>query len=421
MKKMIFTLKKITLIIVIHLLLISNIFSQEFSEWRGPKRTGIYNETNLLKEWPENGPKLLWSIEGIYKGYSSISVANNTIYLTGVNDTVDVLIAVDLIGNIKWQTPFGRARIGSYPESRCTPTVENDRVYVSSGLGDVTCLNALTGKIIWTVKATEKFEGTIGRWGLAESLIIIDNKVVYSPGGKKTTMVALDKMTGETIWISKSMNDNPSYTSPLLIEKNNIKIIVTVTTNYVIGVAPGNGEILWSFDYDSYSKKGGRKNLTNTPLYNNDRIYVTSGYDHKSVMLDLSDNFKSVSLAWVDTVLDVHHGGVVHVDGYIYGANWINNGQGNWCCIEWETGKKQYDVKWKTKGSIIYADGMLYCYEEKTGYIALVEATPDGFNVISSFNINLGTGPHWSHPVIKNGILYIRHMDALMAFNIKIK
>ncbi len=413
-------MKKIALIIFIHLLLISNISSQEFIEWRGPGRTGVYNETNLLKEWPENGPELLWSIEGIYKGYSSVSIANNTIYLTGLNDTVDVLIAVDLKGNIKWQTPYGRARLAAYPESRSTATIENDRVYVSSGLGDVACLNALTGEIIWTVKATEKFEGTIGRWGLAESLIIIDNKVIYTPGGKKTTMVALDKMTGETIWMSESISDNPSYSSPLLIEKNDLKIIVSVTNNYVIGVSPENGEIFWDFKYGSYSKEGGRKNQTNTPLYYNDRIYITSGYDHKSVMLDLSENLKSVSLAWVDTVLDVHHGGVVLVDGYIYGANWINNGQGNWCCIDWATGKKQYEAEWKTKGSIIYADGMLYCYEEKTGYIALVKATPEGFDVISSFNITLGTGPHWSHPVIKDGVLYIRHMDALMAFNIKV-
>ena len=412
-------MKKILLILLI---LFSNFtYSQNIIDWRGPGRTGVYDETGLLKMWPEKGPKLLWSLENIFKGYSSISIANNTIYSTGINDTVDVLIAIDLKGNIKWQTPFGRARIGAYPESRCTPTVENDRVYVSSGLGDVTCLNALTGEVIWTVMASEEFEGTIGRWGLAESLIIIDNKVIYTPGGEKTTMVALDKMTGETIWMSESMDDNPSYSSPLLVEKNDIKIIVSVTNNYVIGVSPGNGEILWDFDYGSYSHNNGRNNQTNTPLYYNNRIYITSGYDHKSIMLDLNENFRSVSLAWVDTVLDVHHGGVVHVDGYIYGANWINNGQGNWCCIEWETGKKQYEAEWKTKGSIIYADGMLYCYEEKTGYIALVEATPDGFDVISSFNINLGTGPHWSHPVIKDGILYIRHMDALMAYDIKEK
>ncbi|MBU8893625.1 MAG: PQQ-like beta-propeller repeat protein [Bacteroidales bacterium] len=391
--------------------------AQDFSEWRGPNRTGVYNETGLLQKWPENGPELIWSVENLYKGYSSVSVANNTIYLTGINDTVDVLIAVELKGNIKWQTPYGRARIGAYPESRCTPTVENDRVYVSSGSGDVACLNALTGEIIWTVKASEKFEGTIGRWGLAESLLIIDNKVIYTPGGKKTTMVALDKTTGETIWMSESIDDNPSYSSPLLIEKDDKKLIISVTPNSIIGVSPANGEIVWNFDNRSYSG-GRRKNQTNTPLYHDGRIYVTNGYNHKSVMLDLSENFKSVSLAWVDTVLDVHHGGVVYVDGYIYGANWINNGQGKWCCIEWESGKKQYETEWKTKGSIIYADGMLYCYEEKTGYIALVEATPDGFDVISSFNINLGTGPHWSHPVIKNGILYIRHMDALMAYSI---
>lgn len=393
---------------------------QEIIEWRGPERTGVYNETGLLDEWPEEGPELLWSVENLPKGYSSVSIANNTIYFTGIDGLNDVLIAIDLNGTLKWKTPYGRAREEAYPESRSTPTVENNRVYVSSGQGDIACLDAITGKIIWTIKAIENFNGSIGRWGIAESLLIIDDKLIYSPGGNQTTMIALDKTTGKTIWTSESINEDPSYSSPLLIENQDKRLIISVTTDHIIGVSPDDGKIVWKFNNKPYAGNR-RKNQTNTPLYYNNSIYITNGYDHKSIKLNLDSNWESVSLEWVDSVLDVHHGGVVLVDGYIYGANWINNGQGNWCCIDWETGEVKYETKWKTKGSIISADGKLYCYEEKTGFIALVNATPEKFDIISSFKIPLGVGPHWSHPVIRNGVLYIRHMDALMAYDIKKK
>lgn len=405
----------LTLLIVLSAIMT---YSQNIIEWRGPGRTGVYNETGLLNEWPEKGPNLLWTSEDLYKGYSSVSISNNTIYLTGVDNNNDVLIALDMQGKTKWQTPYGRAWTGSYQESRCTPTVEEDKVYVSSGLGDIACIDAISGKIVWSVKASEKYEGTYGRWGLAESLLIVDDKVFFTPGGNNTTMLAFNKQTGELIWQSESIKDDPSYVSPLLVNRNGKNIIVTVTANYVIGVLPENGKILWKFDYGSQIEPGGRNNQTNTPLYDKGQLFVTSGYNHKCVMLNLSEDAESVSIAWVNSVLDVHHGGVVKVGNHIYGSNWLDNRMGNWICLDWKTGEVKYDMEWINKGSIIAADGKLYCYEEKSGNIALVDAEPDKFNIISSFKVPLGSGPHWSHPVIKDGVLYIRHMDALMAFSI---
>ncbi|MDA3954514.1 MAG: PQQ-binding-like beta-propeller repeat protein [Bacteroidales bacterium] len=410
-------MKTYLLILIIFFSIFS--YGQDIIDWRGPGRTGVYNETNLLEKWSENGPELIWSIENIYKGYSSVSIANNSIYLTGIKDSSDVLIALDMLGNIKWEVPYGRAWNGSYNESRCTPTIENNNVYVSSGLGDIACINATTGNLIWSVKASENHDGAYGRWGLSESLLIVDNKAIFTPGGNQTTIVAFDKITGELIWKSKSLNDAPSYTSPLLISRNNKDLIVNVTANFIFGVLPETGKILWKFNFGEQKKQGARNNQTNTPLYKNGKIFVTSGYDHYSVMLNLSEDAESVSLAWVDSTLDVHHGGVVLVNGYIYGANWHHNRMGNWICLDWNTGKIQYNEEWLNKGSIISADGNLYCYEEKTGNVALVTATPKEFKVISSFKIPLGTGPHWSHPVIKDRVLYIRHMDALMAYDIK--
>ncbi len=138
-----------------------------------------------------------------------------------------------------------------------------------------------------------------------------------------------------------------------------------------------------------------------------------------AAMFDLSEDGSKVDLAWQEMRFDTHHGGVVEVDGYLYGSNWENNRAGNWLCLNWKTGEVMYDTKWETKGSILYADGMLYCYEERRGNLALVEATPEKFNIISSFKVEHGSGPHWAYPVILDGILYIRHGETLSAYNIK--
>lgn len=392
---------------------------QILSEWRGIGRTGVYDEKRLMNAWPENGPSLVWSLDSLYKGYSSVAIAHGMIYFTGIDDTLDVLMAVDLQGNQKWDVPYGKAWMESFSDSRATPTIEDDRLYVTSGNGDVACIHALTGEIIWKREASKEFEGTYGIWGISESILIWDNKVFYTPGGEKTTMVALDKMTGQTIWMSESLKDEPAYVSPLLVNWNNKNIIVNLTKKFVFGIGPTDGNILWTFDYASYSNDKGWNIQINTPLFYQGELYITNGYNHKSVMLQLDQDLASVSLKYVDTVLDVHHGGVVRIGEYIYGANWHNNRMGYWVCLDWNTGKVQYEEKWHNKGSVISADGMLYIYDEKYGNIGLVKADPDNFEVISSFRVPLGTGPHWSHLVIHNGILYVRHEEALMAYDIR--
>lgn len=407
-------------ILCIYLFAINGVVAQEISEWRGPGRTGVYDETDLMKQWPENGPELIWSLSDLPKGYSSVSIANNTIFFTGLVDSVDVVIAVGFDGKIKWKKPYGKAWNSSYAFSRCTPTIEGDRMYLSSGYGDVVCMSTLNGDIFWKVKAHDLFEGTYGKWGISESLLVLDDKVIYTPGGEKTTIVALDKRTGQTLWMSESLKDKPSYVSPLLIEQGGKKLIVTLTENNVIGVQPNSGKILWSFNYGVYA--GGKWNANiqaNTPLYHDGRIFITNGYDHKSVMLNLADDLNAVSIAWIDSVLDVHHGGALLLDGFVYGANWETNRMGRWVCLDWSTGEIKYEKEWENKGSVISADGMLYCYDEKSGNIALVDATPEDFKIVSTFKVPYGQGPHWSHLVIDDGILYVRHGDALMAYAIK--
>ncbi len=401
-------------------------FSQVTEQWRGPDRDGIYPETGLLREWPKEGPPLLWKAENLGKGYSSAVADDHAVYVTGMKDSTDYLSALSLNGELLWQVPFGPSWNKSFPPTRTTPTIDNGLVYVISGLGTIACVQASDGKIKWSLDACSHFGCVYGDWGVCESPLIVDDKVIYTPAGEKTTMVALNRLTGETVWQSETLHDTSAYVSPRLIQPGNRKIIVTVINKYFIGVNPLNGKILWKVDYSAMSPEkgmkiwpGAPKTNTITPLYRDGFIYITGGYNHIGAMFRINGDASGVDLAWTDTVLDCHHGGVVLVDGYIYGSNWIDNSKGNWCCIDWKSGKSMYEQNWHTKGSIIFADGMLYCYDEKDGNLGLVKPDPAKFDLVSSFKIPYGKGPHWAHPVITRGVLYIRHGEVLMAFDLR--
>lgn len=400
--------------------------AQEISEWREENRTGVSAETGLMKSWPTAGPEMIWSNLELGKGHSSVTFGNNVIYITGSEDDVnDILYSLDMNGKILWKTVMGRSWTGSYPESRAAATVEGDRVYTTSGLGDLACIDGTNGKIIWSYKASEMNKGTYGSWGIAESLLIDGDKLYFSPGGPETMTIALKKATGDVIWKSKSLNDKPGYVSPILINFAGKKMIVNASLGHVFAVDASNGEILWTVDHETSSDPEMRKwdlIKCTTPLYKDGMVYVTGGYDTGGMMIKIAGDGRNASVVWTDRVLDDHHGGVVLIDGYIYGSNWLNNANGNWCCIEWATGKKMWEERWNNKGSIISAEGMLYIYDEKSGMVGLLKANPAKFDLVSSFKVTLGKpGPFWAHPVIHNGILYIRHTNALMAYDIKAK
>jgi outer membrane protein assembly factor BamB len=392
---------------------------QKISEWRPENRTGISAETGLLRSWPANGPEMLWFNQDLPAGFSSMAFSKNTIYLTGLSDKNDVLVALDTAGKIKWQVPYGRCWNGSNPESRCTPTVEGNHVYVSSGRGDIACIDSNKGTIIWSVQASDIYKGTFGAWGIAESLLIDGDKLYFTPGGPETMTIALNKNTGKLIWKSESLRDNPGYVSPILVTFSGKRFIVNVSASYIFAVEASTGKILWKIKHLDINPEKAEEIKCVTPVYHEGKIYVTGGYDHGGIMLNLTDGGNNATVAWTDNVLDVHHGGVVLLNGYIYGSNWLNNSDGNWCCIDWNTGKKKYEEHWKCKGSIISAEGLLYICDEKSGYMGLVNANPQKFDLISSFKISKGSGPYWAHPVIHNGKLFFRHGKVLMALRIK--
>src|SRR5512133_1347708 len=209
-------MKTINLILLFVLIVFKISNAQQISEWREKNRTGVSSETGLLKSWPAEGPTLLWSNLDLAKGYSSVSFGDNVIYITGTAEGNDILYALDMNGKLLWQTVMGRAWNQSNPESRATPTVEGNKVYTCSGIGDLACIDGTSGKVIWTYKASEINKGTYGMWGIAESLLIDGDKLYFSPGGPETMTMALKKTTGEVLWKSSSLNNKPAYASPIL-------------------------------------------------------------------------------------------------------------------------------------------------------------------------------------------------------------
>jgi outer membrane protein assembly factor BamB len=410
------------LIFFLGLLIISvPVFNQEeIAQWRGPLRNGIYPDLNLKTKWPEAGLPVVLKIEGIGKGWSSAVVYNHVIYVSGLRDSMEVLSAYDMKGSRLWEKVYGNAWTASYPDSRNTPTVEGNRIYISSGVGEVVCLNAAKGDIIWKKNPHKEFKGIFDKWGMAESLLLTDKAVICSVGGTDASVVALNKNTGELIWKSPATGDTRAYVSPLMIERNGKKIILVLLSRNLLGINPLNGEILWTFDLiKDLTSPGNPMRHANTPLYKNGEIFITRGYDADAVMLSLSEDGRSVKLKWKNPVLDTHLGGVVEVNGFIYGSNWESNIKGRWACLEWNTGKVMFEQEWFNKGPVIYADGHLYFMDEKNGNLALALPDPSGLKIVSTFRVMDGTGLYWAHPTIYDGKLFIRHGDVLMIYDIQ--
>jgi outer membrane protein assembly factor BamB len=402
------------------LLSFGNASAQEIVEWRGPGRSGVYPERNLLSAWPENGPKLLLEINEMGNGYSSPIVHKNNIFVTGRKDSLDVITSYKQDGTKNWETAYGKAWSRSFPETRCTPTIDNNRIYLVDGMGVVCCVDAISGKIIWTANAQSEFHGEPHRWGIAESVAVSDKAVFYVTGGNETSVIALDKTDGSLVWKTRSLGGTRAYASSVIIEKSGLKILLAQTANDLIAINAESGGIIWSFNLMQYhTGESGKGANTNTPLIDGDDIFLTSGYNHPAIMLTMTSDGKSVSEKWQNPDFDNHIGGVVKVGDHIFGSNWLNNNSGNWMCVDWNTGKTHYETKWINKGSIVSADGLLYCFEEKSGTIGLVRPIPEKFDLISSFKIKKGEGPYWAHPTIYNGKLLVRHGEYLAVYDLK--
>lgn len=378
--------------------------------WRGPNRDGKSPDTGLLKQWPEGGPKLAWKITDLGHGFSNVSLRDGVIYTTGDKDDKLVLYAIGLDGKELWKTEVDNAWTKSHPGSRATPTIDEGNLYLLSGNGVIGCYDAKTGQKKWT-RNTKDFGGRPGGWGYAESILIWKDLAIVKPGGDKC-IVALNKKTGETVWISSGFSAGPEYGSCILVEFEGKPLVVTGTKAGLVCVDATNGKLQWLNPWSE-------NNTANcpTPDYADGYVFWSNGYGKGGVCVKLKRDGDKIGADEVWTTKDFvcHHGGYVILDGYIYG-----NHSNGWTCMELKTGKVVWNERAVGKGSLCYADGMLYLFSENKGAGALATCSPKGLEVKGNVKVD-GEGPSWAHPVVIGGRLYLRYGTNLYCFDVAAK
>jgi outer membrane protein assembly factor BamB len=391
---------------------------QKYSDWRGPNRDGIFPESGLLKEWPPEGPVLLWSFEELGYGHTGIAAAGDRIYVTGITDSaqsVGTLFVFDTKGVLLLEKDYGKDFTNNFIGTRSTPVVVDDLVYIESGAGAVYCLKSENGEEVWSRDFIQDFGADSAiQFGYSESVLIDGDQLICIPGGKEDNVVSLNRFTGEKIWSSRGKGEQATYNSPILVELEERRLVIAMTAASILGIDAGTGEMYWRIEQTQQNKIH-----ANTPLYADGRLLVASADPTSTsglVQLELTDEGKEAKVVWRDRRFRNLLGGLVRIDTCIYGSTAFGS---DWRVISWNTGEVLVQNKELGGGSIIYADGMFYCYTEREGEVALVDAGPEKFEVVSKFEVPLGSREHWARPVIHQGVLYIRHGEALMAYDIK--
>ena len=395
--------------------------ADEWPQFHGPNRDNRSADTGLLKTWPKGGPPRLWEASGIGEGYSSAAVAGGRVYITGSIEGACVIASLDADGKKVWARTNGRAWAKQYPGTRSTPTIADGMLYHESGIGNLVCLKADDGEVAWSTDILARFGGRYPTWGLAESPLVFDDKVICTPGGSEVSMVALDRKTGKTVWECRGAGDRPGYASPILVDYQGLRQVVTVMSESVVGVRASDGKLLWRYPHKVYADE----NIT-TPIFHDGSVIV-SGCGRKgttSLRLDVSGDGCSVSVRWHNGTLDNKQGGIVLVDGRIYGYAEHLGRSTPWVCIDAASGSDIFrsapvESSYKYRnGCLTYADGMFYLYSDD-GHMVLAKATDGGFEVAGRLRIeDPGKWPTWAHPVVCGGRLYVRYGDKLGVYDV---
>ncbi len=400
-------LSSVIVILFACLSVVSN--AQEATKWRGVNSSGIYSVDKLLPQWAADGPQIIWSFDKLGQGFSSPAFANNKIYINGMVDGQAVLFVLDLNGKELQQFRYGKEFDTSYPGTRSTPTIVGDLAYLLTGNGKLTCLDMKAGKPLWEKDFLKQMDGVNIQWGYTESVLVDGEKLFCTPGGKTNNVMALNRMTGETIWNCNGLGELSAYCTPLLIKLPSRQLLVTHTASHVLGIDASTGKLLWNFGHPNQWSVH-----PNTPIYHDGGLFVFSGYGQGGEKLKLSADGSSVTKEWEIKSFDSKMGGAVLIDGFMYGSG--DNGR-SWQCIDWKTGEQKYSSTEVGKGVTIAANKKLIGYSEK-GELFMADANPSGFKVISKTKVTLGSEQHWAHPVINNGVLYVRHGNVLIAYKI---
>jgi outer membrane protein assembly factor BamB len=384
----------------------------DWPQWRGPSRSAISAETGLLKSWPAAGPPRAWSTSELGAGFGSLAVSRDRIFVQGMRNSQSVVSALNRAdGKLVWVKPVGRA-VDNYqgPGPRGTPTVDGDRLYVLTENGDLASLRVQDGGIAWQRNILQEFGGRNIGWLISESPLVDGTNVIVSPGGRGAGMAALDKMTGKTVWVTKELSDAAGYASPIVADVQGVRTIMTLTAEAGVGVRAADGKLMWRHP----SVANNTANIA-TPVYADNKVFYSSDYGTGGALLALRAQNGEVRAQEVYFTRDMqnHHGGLVFVNGYLYGFN-----NAILTCLEFETGKVMWRNRSVGKGSVAYADGSLYLLGENN-VVGLADATPAGYRETGRFRIPEQGWPSWAHPVVSGGRLYIRDQGILTAYNIR--
>ena len=386
--------------------------STDWPQWRGPDRNGVSKETGLLKQWPKSGPALVWSASQLGGGYGSVAVRGDRVYLQGMKNRQSIVTSLDrATGKFVWSAPLGSSGNndrGSGPRS--TPTVDGDRVFALTENGDLASLQAADGKIVWRRNILQEFRGRNINWLISESPLVDRDLVIVSPGGRNAGMVALEKATGKTVWTSKELSEEAGYASPVVADVQGVRTIMTLTSEAAVGVRASDGKLMWRYG----NVANGTANIT-TPVYADGKVFFTSAYGTGGALLGLraAGEENRAQEIYFTSNMQNHHGGVVLVDGYLYGfSNSILT------CMEFATGKVMWRDRSVGKGSVAYADGHLYVLSENN-VVGLVEASPTGYREKGRFPVPDQGWSSWAHPVVSGGRLYIRNQEILASYDVR--
>ncbi len=383
-------------------------------QWRGLRRDGVSDEAGLLASWPEGGPKLLWKVDGLGTGWSSPIVVGRRLYVTGdVGDDL-VVFAFDLAGNPLWRAKNGRAWKGSYPGARACCAFSEGRLYQMNAYGRVACLDADSGKELWTVDILQRFDAKNVTWALSECLLVDGSRVIVTPGGKGALMAALDKRDGRTIWTTEPLGeDRTSHSSPILFRYGGRRMIANCSSAHGFGVDADRGELLWTVPLRNPHGVN-----VSTPVYGSGALYFVTPYAEHGRLYRLRPDPQGMRVEHVWTCpLDTVTGGGVLVEGTLFAAGYKRSKW--WFGIDWRTGQTKDELKDFTTGAAIYADGRLYVLDE-SGKVGLLRPSTDGLEVVGEFRLLARRlRDAWAHPVLHDGRLYLRYHDTLWCYDVK--
>jgi outer membrane protein assembly factor BamB len=394
--------------------------AQKDYEWpcfHGPDRTNKSPETGLLKEWPEGGPELILTMEGLGEGFSSVSIAGGLLYTAGLPEGQPTVFAFDLNGKPVWKRPVGKAWstnaswASSYIGPRSTPTYDDGVVYFLGEMGLLCAFEAKTGRELWQVDLAAKYEAEPTEYGYSESVMIDGNRLYVRPAGKKGHQVCLDKRTGKQIWANTDIPGLEGYTSPIISTIGRWRQVSGASAICYYGVDTGTGKLLWTVDVVNRQEC----NITD-PVIHDGHVFISSDYGLGSMLFKLNIEGDQIrpEKVWESSLMDNHHGGLIFHEGCVYGSG--SRGHG-WFCLDFMTGEQRWNAT-TGEGCIAYADGMLYTLEQR-GTMSLVAATPERYEVKGEFKVpSGGKGLWWAHPVICNGRLYLRHAGKIFVYDV---